>query len=153
MNRSLRMLLVSSMLLNLLLAGMWIGCVGKGFFPAGKNDPKTVVAGLPNDTRIMFNDMLVKTRLDLAPLRAEIDGTRRAALCLLHRETFDRNAYLSTTERLHTMYGHLTKRMSMEVADASAKLPPQARIAFVDMLKPTPPVRDLDADCSETTEH
>jgi uncharacterized membrane protein len=153
MNRSLRMVLVTSILLNLLLAGMWIGCVGKGFLEGGKNDPQTVVAGLPNDTRILFNDMLVKTRMDLAPLRAEIDGTRRAALCLLHRETFDREAYLATTERLHTLYGHLTKRMSIAVADASAKLPSQARIAFVDMLKPTPPVRDLTTDCSETTEH
>lgn len=155
MSQKTRIILLTSLLFNLLLAGIVLGHFSQRMKPFDQSNSQEVVNALPSETRLLFNDALAKAKQDGAPLMAEIDGTRRAALCLLTHEQFDRKAYLATTEKLHALFGKFIKQQTIAIADISPKLSPEARIAFVDLLKPPHPPRNLAKmakECSDTKE-
>ena len=142
-----RRVLILSLLMNILLIGVAIGRLWQSHALDRAATPQQIVAALPKETRDLFDKTLAKTTDDVAPLRAEIISNRRAAMCILSRQPFDKKAYAARIEALHPLHGQMMRRITAAVSAVAKDLPPSARFAFVDMLRPVPPSHELTDSC------
>ena len=136
MSQSLRTLLVLSLLLNVLLAGILLGHSWQSIVSSVAATPEEIVAALPAETRTTFNNALADAKTRIDPLRTEVVANRHEALCLLSATPFDKKAYMAKVEKLHVLHGKITLAIAKEVTAVADQLPPHARLAFADMLRP-----------------
>ena len=147
MNRSLKLFIILSVLLNLLLIGMVCGHVGRAFLPfPARPTAQEITASLPAAKRGAFQAILTRAQTDIAPLRTKIEEGRRTALCILATDPFDQAAYRAQVDALHGLHKELTQHMI--AALSSAALTPEERIAFMDLLRPPPPPQTVDRHCT-----
>jgi Spy/CpxP family protein refolding chaperone len=141
MNTKLKGAFVASIILNVLLLGIFFGTLSPGF---GENSRRERLTGqiekLPEPARSRFRDKMAQFRSTDDPSREQMRQVRNEAIRLLVAEPFDEAAYERQLLKVDELRRQRTKRMSDEMKELLKGLPPEQRTEVGEMLKrPAPP--------------
>jgi uncharacterized membrane protein len=142
MNTKLKSAFVASIILNVLLIGIFFGTLSPGF--GRENSRRERLTGqiekLPEPARSRFRDKMAQFRSADDPSREQMRQARNEAIRLLVAEPFDESAYERQLIRVDELRRQRTKRMSDDMKELIQGLPPEQRTAVGEMLKrPAPP--------------
>ncbi len=141
MNTKLKTAFIASIILNVLLIGIFFGTLRPGF---GRENPRqerltAEIEKLPEPARSRFRDKMAQFR-SADPSREQMRQARNEAIRLLVAEPFDEAAYERQLIKVDELRRQRTKRMSDEMKELVKGLPPEQRSAVGEMLKrPGPP--------------
>ena len=142
MNTKLKTAFIASIILNVLLIGIFFGTLRPGF---GRENPRrerltAEIEKLPEPARSRFRDKMTQFRYADDPSREQMRQARNEAIQLLVAEPFDEAAYERQLIKVDELRRQRTKRMSDEMKELVKGLPPEQRSAVGEMLKrPGPP--------------
>jgi Spy/CpxP family protein refolding chaperone len=142
MNTKLKGAFVASIILNVLLLGIFFGTLSPGF--GRENSRRERLTGqiekLPEPARSRFRDKMAQFRSTDDPSREQMRQVRNEAIRLLVAEPFDEAAYERQLLKVDELRRQRTKRMSDEMKELLKGLPPEQRTEVGEMLKrPAPP--------------
>jgi len=139
MSHFLKAFIAISVLLNLLLAGIVVGDVGRYFVGSRKHYTMQEIAmALPTDKRERFEDTMEHAEQDTGELRQQLSDKRKKAISLLKAEPFDKAAYLAQMQEIHQLHGQIMQRMVEAVAGLAEQSTPEERATIADMLRRPP---------------
>ena len=139
MNRSIKAFITFSVLLNLLLVGLFIGHMGRPMI--GLQDRYTVqeiAMALPEGKRQSFQSAMDKAEQDTGELRQQLIDARNRVASILRADPFDKAAYLQQMQLIHTLHGQVMEHMIEVVAQEAEQSTPQERAILADMLRHPP---------------
>jgi Spy/CpxP family protein refolding chaperone len=142
MNTKLKGAFVASIILNVLLLGIFFGTLSPGF--GRENSRRERLTGqiekLPEPARSRFRDKMAQFRSTDAPSREQMRQVRNEAIRLLVADPFDEAAYERQLLKVDELRRQRTKRMSDEMKELLKGLPAEQRTEVGEMLKrPAPP--------------
>ncbi len=134
MNRTLKLLFLGSLLLNLLLAGVIIGHIwwhmaGPGYF-MGEN----LVETLPPDQKQKVMTAMQQIHDNTRDLRIQMTLARDKSAKLLAANSFDKPAYMANMSHLQDLHDQLSQIINTRLADLAEGMTPQERSALADAM-------------------
>jgi uncharacterized membrane protein len=144
MNTKLKSAFIASIVLNVLLLGIFFGTLRPGFgresSPRERLTPE--IDKLPEPARSRFRDKMAQLRPVDDPVREQMRQTRNQAIELLIAEPFDEAAYDKQLIKINQLRGQMSKRVADDLKELVRGLPPEQRAAVGEVLKrPAPPAR------------
>ena len=142
MNNKLKTAFIVSIILNVLLLGIFFGTLSPGF---DRENPRrerltAEIEKLPEPARSRFRDKIAQFRSADDPSREQMRQARNEAIRLLVAEPFEEAAYERQLIKVDELRRQRTKRMSDGMKELVKGLPPEQRTAVGEMLKrPAPP--------------
>jgi len=120
MNKKMKILIFSSLLLNVLLAGVVIGDVSHRFHKEYfvRKSVKEFASKLPGDKAALFLETVKRVHLNNRDAYNQIREARKEAMNLLSAPEFDEAAYRLQVEKIH----ELRSLMKHRLADATIEL-------------------------------
>ena len=144
MNTKLKSAFIASIVLNVLLLGIFFGTLSPGFGRESSRRERLTaeIEKLPEPARSQFRDKMAQIRAADDPLREQIRQARNQAIELLVAQRFDEAGYDKQLIQISQLRGQLSKRLADDLKDLVRGLPPEQRTAIGEMLKrPAPPSR------------
>jgi uncharacterized membrane protein len=140
MNTRLKTAFIASIILNVLLLGIFFGTLSPGFGrESSRRERLTMeIEKLPEPARSRFRDKLALRSAD-DPLREQMRQARNEAIVLLVAEPFDEAAYDTQLIKINQLRGQMSKRVSDDLKELVRGLPREQRIAVGELLKRPPP--------------
>ncbi len=135
MKKSIKAMLVVSILLNLLFAGLILGHMGKSFLRGGKTPYQEMVAKLPADKQKIYKDAVAHAEQDNAELHEQFDDIRKKSAAILKAPDFDRESYIKQITKLHELRGKIMYNTANAVADIAGKFSPDERATLADIFR------------------
>ena len=142
MNNKLKAAFIASIVLNVLLLGIFFGTLSPGFGRESSRRERLTaeIEKLPEPARSRFRDKMAELRAADDPLREEIRQSRNEAIEILVAEPFDESAYDKQLIKIDQLRGQMSKRVADDLKALVRELPPEQRAAVGEMLKrPAPP--------------
>jgi uncharacterized membrane protein len=141
MSKSLKLVFLTSLVLNLLLLGVILGRVPHGFDvpPARQQRMEEALKKLPEAEQARFRDRFAKIRAAGDPLREQMDTARNEVLRLMSAETFDEAAYDQQVRKFDELREEMFKRMSHVIKQITKELAPGDRRTLAELLRRPPP--------------
>ena len=142
MNNKLKAAFIASIVLNVLLLGIFFGTLSPGFGRESSRRERLTaeIEKLPEPARSRFRDKMAELRAADDPLREEIRQSRNEAIEILVAEPFDESAYDKQLIKINQLRGQMSKRVADDLKALVRELPPEQRAAVGEMLKrPAPP--------------
>lgn len=130
----LKWLLVASLALNVLIAGVVIGAIVRGGTSGGRGAPQNVIGyvmSLPADRRQELMQRSANVRPELRALRQQVRAANRERLAALTAEPFDRTRYVAAQTRQIEAETKIRMLMRDIVADTAAGMSLDERRAFL----------------------
>jgi len=144
MNTKLKSAFIASIVLNVLLLGIFFGTLSPGFGRESSRRERLTaeIEKLPEPARSRFRDKMAQIRAADDPLREQIRQARNQAIELLVSQRFDEAGYDKQLIQISQLRGQMSKRLADDLKDLVRGLPPEQRTAIGEMLKrPAPPSR------------
>ena len=144
MNTKLKSAFIASIVLNVLLLGIFFGTLSPGFGRESSRRERLTaeIEKLPEPARSRFRDKMSQIRSADDPLREQIRQARNQAIELLVAQRFDEAGYDKQLIQISQLRGQLSKRLADDLKALVRGLPPEQRTAIGEMLKrPAPPSR------------
>jgi len=139
MSRFVKAFITLSLLLNLLLAGLVIGHIGRCFMEPHKHYTLQEIAlALPQDKRHAFEDIMGRAEQDTGELHQQLSDARNKAATILKADPFDKAAYMGQMQTIHTLQGQVRERMVAAIAQVAEQSTPQERTLLADKLRYLP---------------
>ena len=142
MNSKLKTAFIVSIILNVLLLGIFFGTLSPGFGRENSRRERLTadIEKLPEPARSRFRDKMTQFRSADDPSREQMRQARNEAIRLLVAEPFDEAAYDRQVLKIDELRQQRTKRMSDGMKELVKGLPPEQRTAVGEILKrPAPP--------------
>jgi uncharacterized membrane protein len=138
MKRKLRIAFLTSLILNLLLAGVIFGRLPQQFYG---NSPqpgrfRAEVEKLPEPVRSRFREKIDEFRR--TGLREQIREAREEMIRLLSADAFDEQAYDRQVRKMNDLRMQMSNRMAEDVREVVRDLPADQRHAVAELLKRPP---------------
>jgi Spy/CpxP family protein refolding chaperone len=127
MNTKIKSAFIASLVLNVLLLGIFFGTLSPGF---GRESSR-------RERLTAEIEKLPEPADD--PLREQMRQRRNQAIELLVAEPFDQAAYDAQLVKINQLRGQMSKRVAEDLKQLVRELPPDQRAAVGDMLKRPPP--------------
>ena len=123
MNKKIKILIFSSLLLNVLLAGVVIGDMSHRFHKEYfvRKSVKEFASKLPADKAALFLETVERVHLNNQDAYNQIREARKEAMSLLSAPEFDESAYRLQVEKIHELRSLMKRRL----ADATIELAKQ----------------------------
>ena len=123
MSKKMKILIFSSLLLNVLLAGVVIGDMSHRFHKEYfvRKSVKEFASKLPADKAALFLETVERVHLDNQDAYNQIREARKEAMRLLSAPEFDESAYRLQVEKIHELRSLMKRRL----ADATIELAKQ----------------------------
>ncbi|MFZ0481914.1 MAG: periplasmic heavy metal sensor [Desulfobacterales bacterium] len=123
MNKKIKILIFSSLLLNVLLAGVVIGDMSHRFYKEYfvRKSVKEFASKLPADKAALFLETVERVHLNNQDAYNQIREARKEAMRLLSAPDFDESAYRLQVEKIHELRSLMKRRL----ADATIELAKQ----------------------------
>jgi uncharacterized membrane protein len=140
MTKTVKLVFLASLTLNLLLLGVILGRVPSAF-ESGSRREQRIEQALTEPARARIREKFAQIRASGDPLREQMDRERAEALRLLSAEPFDEAAYDRQVSKIVDMRLEMFKRMAVTAKQAAKDLSPEERLMFADALRrpaPTP---------------
>jgi uncharacterized membrane protein len=136
MSRFLKIFIAISVLLNLLLAGLFIGHAGRHLMGAHTHPTmKEMSMTLPADQRERFETSMQQAEQDTGERRQQLSDARKKAAEILKAEPFDKKAYLAQMQEIQKLHGEIMQHMMETMAQLAEQSTPKERAALADMLR------------------
>ena len=144
MNTKLKSAFIVSIILNVLLLGIFFGTLSPGFGRESSRRERLTaeIEKLPEPARSRFRDKMAQLRAADDPLREQMRQARNQAIDLLGAEPLDEAAYDKQLIQISQLRGQISKRVADDLKELVRGLPPEQRAAVGEVLKrPAPPPR------------
>lgn len=144
MNTKLKSAFIVSIILNVLLLGIFFGTLSPGFGRESSRRERLTaeIEKLPEPARSRFRDKMAQIRAADDPLRDQMRQARNQAIDLLIAEPLDEAAYDKQLIEISQLRGQISKRVADDLKELVRGLPPEQRAAVGAVLKrPAPPSR------------
>ena len=144
MNTKLKSAFIGSIILNVLLLGIFFGTLSPGFGRESSRRERLTaeIEKLPEPARSRFRDKMAQLRAADDPLREQMRQARNQAIDLLVAEPLDEAAYDKQLIQISQLRGQISQRVSDDLKELVRGLPPEQRAAVGEVLKrPAPPPR------------
>jgi uncharacterized membrane protein len=144
MNTKLKSAFIVSIILNVLLLGIFFGTLSPGFGRESSRRERLTaeIEKLPEPARSRFRDKMAQLRAADDPLREQMRQARNQAIDLLVAEPLDEAAYDKQLIQISQLRGQISKRVADDLKELVRGLPPEQRAAIGEVLKrPAPPPR------------
>lgn len=144
MNTKLKSAFIVSIILNVLLLGIFFGTLSPGFGRESSRRERLTaeIEKLPEPARSRFRDKMAQLRAADDPLRDQMRQARNQAIDLLVAEPLDEAAYDKQLIQISQLRGQISKRVADDLKELVRGLPPEQRAAVGEVLKrPAPPTR------------
>lgn len=142
MNTKLKSAFIVSIILNVLLLGIFFGTLSPGFGRESSRRERLTaeIEKLPEPARSRFRDKMAQLRAADDPLRDQMRQARNQAIDLLVAEPLDEAAYDKQLIQISQLRGQISKRVADDLKELIRGLPPEQRAAVGEVLKrPAPP--------------
>ncbi|HEY1267431.1 MAG TPA: periplasmic heavy metal sensor [Candidatus Binatia bacterium] len=141
MNRSLKVVLLVSLIANVLLLGIVLGAAPRRLEerPSFRERVKADIEKLPEPARTKMRENMEQTRKADEPAFAEIRQAREETLKILAADPFDEAAYDRQVNRISELRRGMFEHMSDNIKAIVKTLPPEQRKAVADLFKRPPP--------------
>ena len=144
MNTKLKSAFIGSIILNVLLLGIFFGTLSPGFGRESSRRERLTaeIEKLPEPARSRFRDKMAQLRAADDPLREQMRQARNQAIDLLVAEPLDEAAYDKQLIQISQLRGQISQRVADDLKELVRGLPPEQRAAVGEVLKrPAPPPR------------
>ena len=141
MNTKLKSAFIVSIILNVLLLGIFFGTLSPGFGRESSRRERLTaeIEKLPEPARSRFRDKMAQLRAADDPLREQMRQARNQAIDLLIAEPFDEAVYDKQLIQINQLRGQMSKRVADDLKELVRGLPPEQRAAVGEVLKRPPP--------------
>lgn len=141
MNTKLKSAFIVSIILNVLLLGIFFGTLSPGFGRESSRRERLTaeIEKLPEPARSRFRDKMAQLRAADDPLRDQMRQARNQAIDLLVAEPLDEAAYDKQLIQISQLRGQISKRVADDLKELVRGLPPEQRATIGEMLKRPPP--------------
>lgn len=141
MNTKLKSAFIVSIILNVLLLGIFFGTLSPGFGRESSRRERLTaeIEKLPEPARSRFRDKMAQLRAADDPLRDQMRQARNQAIDLLVAEPLDEAAYDKQLIQISQLRGQISKRVADDLKELLRGLPPEQRATIGEMLKRPPP--------------
>ena len=141
MNTKLKSAFIVSIILNVLLLGIFFGTLSPGFGRESSRRERLTaeIEKLPEPARSRFRDKMAQLRAADDPLREQMRQARNQAIDLLVAEPLDEAAYDKQLIQISQLRGQISKRVADDLKELVRGLPPEQRAAVGEVLKRPPP--------------
>ena len=114
MSKTTKVLIISSVLLNVLLVGVIIGSVSHRLFREDRwgRHLRGFTANLPADKKKVFSETMKKVELGNRDTFKQIGEARERTFSILTAPEFDEAAYQVEVNKLHELHGLIMQRMA-----------------------------------------
>jgi len=143
MSKTLKILIISSLILNVFLIGIIIGGMSDHLFrkdfPGGK--PPVFGLKLSPDKEKLFLDTMEKAFRENDRIRIQMDEARERVLSILSAPEFDEAAYKAETSKLEELRGVMMQRFADATRELAKQFGQEERKALAEHLRhpPLPP--------------
>lgn len=144
MNTKLKSAFIVSIILNVLLLGIFFGTLSPGFGRESSRRERLTaeIEKLPEPARSRFRDKMAQLRAADDPLRDQMRQARNQAIDLLVAEPLDEAAYDKQLIQISQLRVQISERVADDLKELVRGLPPEQRAAVGEVLKrPAPPTR------------
>ena len=141
MNNKLKGAFIASVVLNVLLLGIFFGTLSPGFGRESSRRERLTaeIEKLPEPARSRFRDKMAQLRAADDPLREQMRQARNQAIDLLIAEPLDEAAYDKQLIQISQLRAQISKRVADDLKELVRGLPPEQRTAAGELLKRPPP--------------
>ena len=142
MNTKLKSAFIGSIILNVLLLGIFFGTLSPGFGRESSRRERLTaeIEKLPEPARSRFRDKMAQLRAADDPLRDQMRQARNQAIDLLVAEPLDEAAYDKQLIEISQLRGQISKRVADDLKELVRGLPPEQRAAVGAVLKRPAPL-------------
>lgn len=144
MSRKFKLAFLASLLLNVVLIGIFLGQSPRHFDRDARREQRLEQAleGLPAESQSRLREKYAQLRTVARPLFAEIRAAQDEAARTLSAEPFDEAAYDRQMLEINRLRVESTNRLSKVAKEIAVDLTPEERRRFAEMLRrPRPPER------------
>lgn len=142
MSKKVKILVVASVVLNVLLAGVIIGHMTQmGRWSAFKQD-RALEATLPPEKFKLFTEVMGGARAECKQIRKQIRETRKETLSILTAAEFDEQSFQREVDKLHELRGRVTGRVAEATLVLARQFSPEERQLlgkYLERSRPPPP--------------
>ena len=141
MNRKTKVILVTSLILNLLLLGFFVGQSPRRFARSGLREQyvEQQIKDLPAASQSRLRERLKQLRTTADPLFSQLRQAQDDTVRLLGADPFDEAAFERQEAKITELRADMTKKLSQVVKDAIKDLNPEERRHFAEILRRPPP--------------
>ncbi|OGW43508.1 MAG: hypothetical protein A2Y66_08135 [Nitrospirae bacterium RBG_13_41_22] len=144
MSKTIKILIVSSLVLNILLIGFIIGKVSNRFFRGDslRRQPPELAVKLSPDREKLFINTMEKVHVENRNIHKQIREARERIFSILTAPQFDEASYQSEVEKLHELRGIMMQRLSNATKELAKQFNQEERKSLAEHLR-HPPGRHL----------
>ena len=140
MSKKMKILIFSSLLLNVLLVGVMAGDVSHRFHagPFFRKSMKEFASKLSGDKAAFFLETVKRVHLDNQDSYNQIQEARKQAMKILSAYEFDEAAYRIQIEKIHKLRGLMKRRLANATIELARKFNQEERRALAQHLRHFP---------------
>ena len=139
MSKTVRLVFLASLVLNVLLVGVLLGQLPRDVGFGRQQRLEQALKDLPEPTQTRFREKFKQMRASGDPLRDQIRVAREETLNILTADPFDEAAYDRHVNQIDDLQLQMFKKMGQVVKEIAKELPPEERRMFAQILRRPPP--------------
>jgi uncharacterized membrane protein len=141
MGKPIKILIISSLILNVLLIGIIIGSMSDRLFRKDfpRRPPPGLRMNLSPDKEKLFSDMMEKVFRQNDDVRKQTDEARERLLSVLSAPQFDEGAYHAEVTKLDRLRDLMMKRLAEATKELAKQFNQEERKALAEHLRHPPP--------------
>jgi len=141
MSKKVKMLLVASLVLNVLFAGVIMGNVFHriGWRSASKHDDRVLAAKLSPEKYKLFTEVMGGARSECKQIRKQIRENREQVLGILTAPEFDEASFQREVDTLNDLRGQVADRLAVATLELARQFDPEERRLLGKYLERPPP--------------
>ncbi len=136
MTRRIKIILITSLVLNILLAGIGLGALSHCLFwpaPLSHTLPE-MAAQLPGDKRKLFEDTMHDAWQDVDKLHEQMVEAKKESGLILSAEPFNAEAYMTQIHHMEDIHTHMKQRLAEAIIELAKQFTPQERAVLTDAI-------------------
>jgi uncharacterized membrane protein len=140
MSKTIKILLLSSLVLNILLIGFILGTVSQRFFREDflRRQPPEIDVKIPPEKEKLFSETMEQVRKENRTVRRQMRETRQRIFSILTAPEFDEASYQAESEKLQELRGHMMRGLSNTTKKLARQMNQEERKALAEYLRRSP---------------
>jgi uncharacterized membrane protein len=140
MTKTVKIVFLASVVLNLLLLGIILGHAPRGLDARATRQQRfdDAMKKIPEPAQSRLRNHFTELRAAADPLRQQLDEARAEALRVLSAESFDELAYDREVNKIEELRAKMFERMGQLIKQTAKELAPDERRMLADMLRRPP---------------
>jgi len=140
MTKKTKILVISSLLLNVLLIGVIIGGMSHKLRREHlfKNHIRDVVSKLPKDKAELFLEIFETVHLNNQDIHKRIRAARKQTMKILTAPDFDEAAFRIQVDKLHTLRSSMMRQLADSAIELAKQFNQEERHAMAQLLRKPP---------------